>query len=574
MPNNPIARNPNSGLSMKPYQGDHSVLLAFNLDQPPAPDFAGFAIKVTHPDGTSEILKNRLSFTKPITSATTMAQREQIRTTSDKAPFQKFRWEWFPPKSRTKPGLYTIEGTAMFLGSAGDPFNLKKGDSVSVQVELQPTHPAFPNFELGFTSGYISSQFYAEVFKNKPIEPNKPTFDFDTGSFQKQYEFLGGHAREMIFKLLDETLADSSLALDVFAYDFNEPDIIRKLGELGNQKRLRIILDNSAEHTKEGAREVNALAEMRRLAGEENVVIGHFSRFSHDKVFIQKKKTGEATKVLTGSANFSTRGLYVQANSVLLFNDSTVAQKYADVFDLVFKNMRGFSASDLAKRWFDLNAAGIPPFSVSFAPHQDADISLKKVTDAIKGAHSSVLFAVMSISGGGTVLAELRKLAKQQKIFSYGVVQSGAGDLSVHKPGAVNGSIVDLEFLKSKVAEPFQAEYSGGSGQVIHHKFVVVDFNDTSPHITPAVFAGSSNLASGGEESNGDNLLMFTDPTIVTAYALEAVRLFDHYQFRAAWKHATDKKPLELAKDPTAPWWKAYYDPKTMKFRDRELFAK
>ncbi len=549
MPGNHTAASHNGGLTLKVYRGDRSILIAFNLDEQQTRNLAGFAIKVTDPDGKSEFLKNRLSFTRPITSETTMRQRENIRTPSNEAPFQKFRWVWFPPVVR--PGSYTIEVTAMYLSNANDPLKLTKGTSTSVPIEIEPVHPDFPNFELGFTSGYLSAQFYAQRFKNKAIQPTNPTFDFDTTPFQEQYKFLGGHAREMIFRLLDETLADPSLTLDVFAYDFDEPDIIRTLGKLGN--RLRIILDNSKDHAKQGAPELDVLAEMRRLAGQANVVIGHFSRFAHKKIFIQKQN-GTPIKVLTGSTNFSVRGLYVQANNVMLFTDSTVGRLYADVFDAVFTNMKGFSGTPLAHKWFDLQASSIPSFSVSFAPHQNADISLKKVADAIRGAQSSVL--------------------DRTDLFFYGVVQSGNGDLSVHKPGASRGSVVDFEFLKSKVPGPFQSEYSGGNGQVIHHKFVVIDFNDNSPQATPCVFAGSSNLASGGETSNGDNLLMLTDPTIVTTYAIEAVRLFDHYQFRAAWNRSTKKKPLELSKDQETPWWSDYYNSQKLKFHDRVLFSK
>jgi hypothetical protein len=565
MPSGYTAQSSNGGLTLKTYRGDRAVLLAFNLDQQPTPDFAGFAVKVTDPTGKSDYLKNRLNFENSVTAKTTMPQREAIRTPSDQAPFQKFRWLWVPPE--VKPGSYTIEVAAMVLDRSGSQLRLRQGPSTSVSIDMQPSPSSFPDFELGFTRGYLSSQYYAERFKNAPIEPPKPTFDYDTRPYQAQYRLLGGHAREMIFRVLDETLADSSLTLDVFAFDFNEPDIIRLLGQLGS--RLRIILDNSKEHTASHAPEVGALAAMRHTAGEQNVVVGHFKRFAHDKVFIQKKN-GVPVKVLTGSANFSVRGLYVQANNVMLLTSPQVAQLYENVFNDVFTNMKGFSATDLAQKWFDLSAPVVPPVSVSFAPHKTAEISLRKVADAIKSANSSVLFAVMNVGGGGPVLDELRTLDKRERLFFYGVVQSGAGDLKIHKPGDSHGQTVDFEFLHGKVSGPFQAEYSGGRGEVIHHKFVVLDFNDANP----MVFAGSSNLASGGEISNGDNLLMFTDPVIVTSYAIEAIRLFDHYHFRMAWKNSTAKEPLQLSQDQKTPWWSPYYDPQQMKYHDRLLFAR
>ena len=40
----------------------------------------------------------------------------------------------------------------------------------------------------------------------------------------------------------------------------------------------------------------------------------------------------------------------------------------------------------------------LPNFQVSFAPHADAMVSLQPVADAIKGANSSVLFAIMRAS--------------------------------------------------------------------------------------------------------------------------------------------------------------------------------
>ena len=49
-------------------------------------------------------------------------------------------------------------------------------------------------------------------------------------------------------------------------------------------------------------------------------------------------------------------------------------------------------------------------------------------------------------------------------------------------------------------------------------------------------------LAGGGEKSNGDNLLAIYDEDIATAFAIEAVRLIDHYHFRAGMKELERKK--------------------------------
>ena len=109
----------------------------------------------------------------------------------------------------------------------------------------------------------------------------------------------------------------------------------------------------------------------------------------------------------------------------------------------------------------------------------------------------------------------------------------------------------------------FLHEWRGGEGQVIHHKFVVCDFNGPNP----VVFCGSSNLAKGGEKDNGDNLLAIYDPDIATYYAVEAIRLFDHYHFRSMEENAPSDTPLTL--DKTADWVAAYFDPNHFKCRER-----
>src|SRR5262249_49341929 len=148
---------------------------------------------------------------------------------------------------------------------------------------------------------------------------------------------------------------------------------------------------------------------LQKSAGKANIAFGHFRRFAHNKVLIQRKG-GVAQKVLTGSANFSIRGLYVQANSVLVFNEPGVALLYGRVFDESFAALReknGYSAfvkSDVALKWFDGPGNGLPPLAVSFAPHADPNISLDRVAHAIANAKKSLLFAIMGLDGGGPVL--------------------------------------------------------------------------------------------------------------------------------------------------------------------------
>jgi phosphatidylserine/phosphatidylglycerophosphate/cardiolipin synthase-like enzyme len=545
------------GLTAKVYRGDGAAMLAFNLDEKLAQNLAGFSVRRTNPKGQSDYLRNRLHFTSCVT-ADTKAEDLGLHPTNE-APLQKFRWTDFPEEMM--PGDFRYEVTAMLFGEGG---NLKEGPSVRVDLEIEPRK--IGRFEFGFTRAYLSSQAYTNLFKNAPIRPPKKSLDYKTKSYAKQYEWLGYHARKMVFDFVEECLNDKRVTVDLFAYDLDEPDFVRAMQKMG--KRLRAYLDNAPLHTKPGALEIDAHKLLVKSAGAANVRQGHFHRFAHKKILIQKRD-GRPVKVLTGSANFSVRGLYVQANNILVIDDPQTAALYEAAFEQSFDAPEKFATSEIAEGWHEVEADDLPKFAVAFSPHKSADVSLKRVADAISAAESSVIFAVMELAGGGTVMDELKALPAKRKMFSYGMTQT-MGGIKVYKPGESAGMIVPFEYLKGKVPPPFQDEYSGGAGIVIHDKFVVVDFNGESP----AVFTGSSNLAAGGEEANGDNLLAIYDPAVASAYAVEAIRLVDHYHFRAQMKAADASSPLCLqGPDAKDKWWRPYYDPETIYYHERTLFS-
>jgi phosphatidylserine/phosphatidylglycerophosphate/cardiolipin synthase-like enzyme len=546
------------------HRGDGAALLAFDVDEKLAPDLAGFAVECAPPVGDPYMLLNRLSFEQEVTSKTTPSEREW--TPTDEAPIQKFHWIHFPKD--VPPGKFTYKAKAMLFAD-GEETKLKAGPTAEFSLELRDE--GYRKMDVGFTRGYMSSQAYAERFENADFKPDPWTAVYDTSKYAEQYRWLGAHARKLAFEILDETVADPELSLDVFAYDLDESDVVYRLAALG--KRLRLYLDDS-DIKKDGggaARKAEALAVIE--AGGGTVERGHFHRFAHDKILIQKR--GETpTKVLSGSANFSVRGLYVQANNVFVFDDEATAKVYEEAFEQAWTDAKGFAAGAIAAEWLlepaPKGSKDLPGFQVSFAPHADPEVSLAPVAEAIKAAKSSVLFAIMDVGGSGPVLEAVRDLPERSTdLYAFGTTQRADGSLEVKSPSHPEPTFIPFGYLHSKVPEPFRPEISGGGGIVIHHKFVVVDFNGDDP----VVFAGSSNLAGGGEHENGDNLLAFRDAKIASTYAVEAIRLIDHYRFRAAMKGATKEEPLRLSPR-SANWAAPYFDPKSPKHLERKLFAK
>ena len=571
------------GFSMKLWRGERMCLLGFDVADP-EPDFVGFAIECKSPtSGRFFPLRNRLAFSydESVENAVTGARRFESRA----APFQKFRWIHFPKDPQA--GLYTYKATKMHMPQDG---RLVPGTALELQISLDPI--TYSNFlDVGFTRNFASSQAYAERYKSRtdviPLLADEGLgFTKLTGDI---YVWLGFEAYDLIFQFLKEAAEDPAIELDVFAFDLNEPDILAMLEKMG--PRLRVIIDDSRKkdkkkntfsgHGADHSAETMAAERLKLSAGPDHVKRTHFSSLQHHKVFIAKRN-GEYFKVLTGSTNFSFRGLYIQANNVLVFRSQPVAAAFGRVFESAFKKPSAFKRSELAANWFPIEgnpAEGIPPVQLCFSPHQLTDVSLIPVRDAIDRAESSVLYSVAFLSqikSGPTKEALDRLISKP--IFSYGIANT-RGKLRVQKPDGSTG-LVDFAYLADKSPQPFKGEWSGGPGINVHHKFVVTDFNLP----TAKVFTGSSNLAPGGEEGNGDNLIMIQDRKVATGYAIEALRIFDHLHFRSRMKEAekgrneaqkveklTLRKPTAISGN--AAWFQQYYVPDSQKERDRLLFS-
>lgn len=548
----------------KLYRGEGMGLIAMDLDRADADrDFVGFAVEFRAPGEKDwRILGNRLHFDY------SGARARRSTYPSTEAPFQKFRWLHVPMDVRN--GDYRYRVTPMYMRGSGP---LVKGSSVENAISLAPeTHGNVMN--VGFTRGFASSQAYTDKkrFPNYdkilPANKGKGELTFDTEPFQKHYTWLGFEARKLIFDFLDQALDDTDLRVDAMYYEVREPDIVDRLERLGD--RLRIIIDDHGENgeassneSKAAKRLIDAGAEVKRM---------HFGRQQHNKVMIMKRGK-RPIRVLTGSTNFSLRGLYIQANNVLIFEQDAVAKLYEEVFEAYWTEPKKFKTNPLSQQWHQVGDLSGSPLSFCFSPHADNRLSLDPVADAIVNAESSVLYAVVFLNQlTGPVRDSLEDLVNRS-LFSYGVAQR-TGGLSVVKPDGSRG-LLPFAYIAKKAPQPFKREWSGGEGNMVHHKFVVTDFNGKSPK----VFTGSSNLAAGGELANGDNMILIEDRKVAIAYAIEALRLFDHFHFRVSLKEGDEKretitlrKPPESADEKT--WFASYYVNGHVKERDRKLFAR
>jgi hypothetical protein len=569
------------GLTVKAYAGDRCVMLAFSLADHLVDRLAGFAIRRAPASGQQWTwLGNRLNFAGAYTDRALSATGKFFP--SDTAPFQKFWWLDFPPDGATGAFRYEVVVKRFKDDTTAD---LTDDQRVTLQIDVGPFREGA--IEVAFTRGYLSSQAYADTFHNAPFEP-KPGGDwqFDTAPFHAQWTWLGGHARQAIIDFLNDCHADTTCTLEAFVYDLNEPDFIAALTVMAGAGRLRLLADNDPRQHGDDTVAGKAFAAIAAAAPDGQAAQfkrGRFGRYQHNKVLIKCDARGNAVRVLTGSTNFSVTGLYVNANHVVVFDDAAVAAEYGTAFQVAFDaalKAGPFEANPISQSEFSMTEPGMPALKLSFAPHRSPTFSLDTLLDAIQQADSSVIFAVMQLKGTGKVLAALSKLHDDPKVFSYGISDDvdpeddtvdGTHLYTPSRSGELVYSKADPETFPPPFSNELQVH--GAAAHVVHHKFVVVDFNGANP----VVFGGSSNLAEGGETHNGDNLFAIYDRAIATAFAIEGLRLVDHYAFAAALKRAEAAGqavgPLSLKLNP-AQWYRAYYTSGNIRQTERLLFTR
>jgi phospholipase D-like protein len=618
--------------SVRAHVGDAKTLLAFNLaSKSDTKNLAGFTIQVEPKGVASFFILNELQFKTPGDHA---QDATEPPNSSINAPFHKFRWVHTPGSFHqgTTPvfGPYTYTVTPRFFDSKQSMMALDPARRVAVTVNVGPFVKG--DLELGFTRGYVQSQAFVHHFGAKAlIRPKGNDLQFSTSviagsnakgqqfTFKDEYTWSGFTAREKIFAVLNQVLNDSSLHLDMFAYDLNEPDVVSILLQLAKAGRMRIILDNaSLHHVPAGTKPEDQFEKLFNAQAKAPAAIkrGKFGRFAHDKVLIVSKGTNSAsaTRVLTGSTNFSVTGMYVNSNHVLVFNDQTVATEYLKVFNESWTDgisATAFQATSLAAGPFVVSSPNLPKASITFSPHPVAEVTTilngmiqriqqEKTSGSVIG---SVLFAVMQIDDGSLdkppaqaakakpvkkanqnpLFTVLNQLHAKINLYSYGISDSPGG-IFLYKPGSSTGVLVTGKPGATLLPPPFD-QIPLVAGHQIHHKFVVCGFNGADP----VVYCGSSNLANGGEHVNGDNLLAIRDGEVATVFAIEAVELVDHFNFldsaaRKA-KAAKVRAPAPTSNlrqaaiaaqwflGTTDAWAASYFDPKDLHSLDRQLFG-
>ncbi|MFC0399732.1 phospholipase D-like domain-containing protein [Paraburkholderia rhizosphaerae] len=570
--------NARASFTLKLHRGESMVLIAMNWRNGEPPDnFVGWFISYLEPGGSKPFeLKNRLGFDYR------KGQPSEDLASTKVAPIQKFRWVHFPFHAENA-GTFRYKVEPVFMDADG---KLSYGEAQEADIDLGIDTYA-DELNVAFTRGFVSSQAFVDRYQKDdhtideliPDEPDdglsfKPTHP----DAAKALAWMGFEAQEAIIGLLDEAISDKTAKVDAIVYDFNVPEILAKLETLG--PRLRIVIDDSKSTTggHDRARSPESKAAARLKSAGAQVKRQHMGNLQHNKTVVVR---GRSPAALCGSTNFSWRGLYVQANNAVVVRGEQAAEVFTQAFESYWSaaSAKDFRKSPSATEpWESLDLPNIKA-AATFSPHSKANAVLDTLSAYVSQyTKSNVLFALAFLwESKGSLREAITGLQARDDIFVYGMSDRALGGLDLK---LANGhmAVVKPDYLVDKDTPlPFKAEPSSlssdNSGTRLHHKFIVTDFDKPNAR----VYMGSFNFSPTADEDNGENLLVFEDQRVATAYMVEALRLFDHYEWRVArHKAKADGKPLVLKKPPRArgdePWWKEDWTDKR-KAADRLLFS-
>jgi phosphatidylserine/phosphatidylglycerophosphate/cardiolipin synthase-like enzyme len=291
-----------------------------------------------------------------------------------------------------------------------------------------------------------------------------------------------------------------------------------------------------------------------------------------------------------GSANYTPEGLTSQANLMHIIDSPQLAKLYAERQKLMQGDpTKGVTSKGAA--WSKPVKVGKASIRVFFSPEPKPQReSIDAVVNAVKAAKSSVIFCMFSPTDPALLKALLSSGDKGNLL--YGLLNaisdpnnkkedlSDSGEAPVEPSAAAQIKVaVYNRSRKDKKVLPYSyfAKETAPAGWLpeltavdmsskatlgkvtatakkkrpppavhIHHKFIVIDADTSSP----IIYTGSANLSNNSTHENDENLLEIKgSPELAQTYFAEFMRLYEHYRARALWARS---HPKGAAKKTTA----------------------
>ncbi|MEA2139544.1 MAG: hypothetical protein QOG56_2694 [Solirubrobacteraceae bacterium] len=549
-----------SGVSVKAYAGTTGVILAFDVTPEKRAGLLGFAIERAGGNRPTKWLSGALSFPGVERTPGEFAA-------SDVAPIQKFRWSDYTVFPDT---TYTYSVHPVY-GEPAKP-RLDPGPSVSVMTSSVTRGDHRVVFNRAAAASQAFSREFPEVevelaaAKKEQREPVLPP---------RVLAWLSRGALEQITSFCARAL-DQTWALDIAIYEYELQDIRDAIDAARHRGAdVRIVYHAKPRDPQTALNEENT-ADWAASQKKARVT----SHICHDKFIVLSRIDNERrtpAAVLCGSTNFTHNGVYRQANVVHTALRPELAQKYLELFEVLFG---GATPAD-TKKWINVNnpLSSDAPIVAGFSP-RGGEVDLDLFAAEIRGAARDVLFCT-AFDLNKRILEAL-KGQPHDHILRFGLQNSRDAITGIHRDRTAD--FVAVAMLNQGLEGFLKESTAGQSGNIlIHTKLVVIDFTSDAP----TVISGSHNLSANASGGNDENFLIIRGAVdVADCYGVELMRLYDHYRFR--WHQSPrshegeEPAPAPAPEDPTWPagtlcpddrWTAQYFEDGTLEAADRLRFG-
>ncbi len=250
----------------------------------------------------------------------------------------------------------------------------------------------------------------------------------------------------------------------------------------------------------------------------------------HNKFVIVDADGGPAAHVLTGSANFTNSGLFLDPNNLVVVNDMALARAYRMEFEEMWGstgalpnlgNSRfGGDKTDNTPHLFNVGGTLVQSW---FSP---SDGTTARIVDALHSADERIEFALFVLTSS-TLTEALIDMQAEPGVVVRGMVEEEG--MSMWTFDALLAGGVDVR--------------TDGASNSLHHKYAIVDRD--APNSDPMVVTGSHNWSFNAENNNDENTLIIHSATIADQF---------HQEWNARWTTAVSIPELGTTKNGLQLW--------------------
>lgn len=303
--------------------------------------------------------------------------------------------------------------------------------------------------------------------------------------------------------------------LDIAIYNFdntNTAAIIQAINDAYNRGvQIRIISDGSNNNA--------ALASLNGnipKISSPTVPFGYYGIMHNKFVVIDANAANPNLPVVwTGSTNWSSDQLYIDANNVIIFQDQSLAVAYTMEFNEMWGSAGPTPNAANAKFGPDKSNNTPHEFSIGgkrvenyFSPSDNVNYEIIRTANTAQGQlfFSTYVFTRYDIA-----------FAIEDRVIN-GVLAAGIVDDSS------NGGGYPFSIMQSVMGNNIELYDHAALPGILHHKYMIVDQHQ--PSFDPLVLTGSHNWSSTANSKNDENTVIVHDADIANQYYQEFYERF------------------------------------------------